>query len=50
MDTVSVNLEPMRVPSGKKRKNKPDADTMDDNTSLRVAQKACVLHYQLLLQ
>ena len=47
MDKVSANLETIRVPSGKEKNKNPDADTMDDNTSLRVAQKACVLHYQL---
>ena len=34
----------------KKRKKKPDSETMDGNTSLRVTQKAYVSLCQILLQ
>ena len=43
-------VEPIRVPKKKKKEKNPDADTMYTNTSLRVTQKACVAHGQILLQ
>ena len=34
----------------RKNNKNPDDDTIDDNTSLRVTQEACVTHIKLLLQ